>query len=172
MLLAIDPGVRHFGAALFIPSGVLWNAALIRNPIKTGNDLEVAAAACEALIRWLQREARAVQTVCVEIPRVYNAGNQKGDQNDLIALAGVGYALGCSVVAADHRVRFFPREWKGTIEADTMTERIEKRLSAVELQRIEKCPASLRHNVIDAIGIGLKAFNRLEPMRVYPGARP
>lgn len=173
MLLAIDPGVRHFGAALFHAGDRhLDRAALIRNPIKAGNDLAVAAAACEALIRWLGPDARTVRSVCVEIPRVYNAGNQKGDQNDLIALAGVGYSLGCAVVAADRRIRYFPREWKGTIDADKMTDRIERRLDRVEKAMIETCPASLRHNVIDAIGIGLKELGRLEPVRVYPGALP
>ena len=171
MILAIDPGLRHFGAALF--DGVtLARAALIRNPIKTGNDLAVGFAACEALIRWLgdRTVIGSIHTVIVEIPRVYPAANQKGDQNDLIALAGVAYALACAVVSAEKRVRYFPREWKGTIDGDTMVKRIEARLSAQEQAAIETCPASLRHNVIDAIGIGLKYVDRLEPHRVFPGA--
>jgi|APCry1669188970_1035186.scaffolds.fasta_scaffold01748_7 hypothetical protein len=172
MILAIDPGVRALGVALFGGLGQmnLMRAALIRNPIKVGNGPEVAFAACEALVRWLEVDARRIETVIVEIPRVYGAAQQKGDQNDLIALAGIGYAASTAIVSATNRVRYFPREWKGTIDADQMTVRIEAKLIPAERQRIEKCPASLRHNVIDAIGIGLKFVGRLEPRRVYPGA--
>jgi hypothetical protein len=182
VILSIDPGVRHFGAALFSQeadlhplddfdvNNSLGRAALIRNPIKSDNDPAVAFAACEALHRWLNVDARRVRVVVVEIPRVYPAARQKGDQNDLIALAGVAYALACSVVAAEVRVRYFPRDWKGTIDGDTMIRRIEARLSKGEASRIEPTPKSLRHNVIDAIGIGLKYLERLEPHRVYPGA--
>lgn len=174
MILAIDPGIRHFGAALFGGVGqmTLHRAALIRNPVKEGNDLAVAFAACEALIRWLGERTviAGIHTVVVEIPRVYPAARQKGDQNDLIALSGVAYALSCALVAAEKRVRYFPREWKGTIDGDTMIGRIEARLTAAEHAAIEACPKSLRHNVVDAIGIGLKFVDRLEPRRVLPGA--
>lgn len=174
MILAIDPGIRHFGAALFGGVGQLslHRAALIRNPIKEGNDPAAAFAACEALVRWLGERTviTGIHTVVVEIPRVYPAARQKGDQNDLIALSGVAYALACSLVSAEKRVRYFPREWKGTIDGDTMIGRIEARLDARELAAIEACPKSLRHNVVDAIGIGLKFVGRIEPRHVYPGA--
>jgi hypothetical protein len=174
MILAIDPGIRQFGAALFggLGQSALHRAGLIRNTAKTGNDPAAAFSACEALTHWLREHTviPTIHTVIVEVPRVYPAARQKGDQNDLIALAGVAYALACSFSFAEKRIRYFPREWKGTVDKETMARRIEARLSEVERATIEPCPQSLRHNVLDAIGIGLKYLGRLEPHRVYPGA--
>ena len=171
--LCVDPGVRALGAAVFRennPVAQIAHAALIRNPYASGNGPAEIFALTEQLIRWLASHvlARSIGRVIVEVPRVYPAARQTGDQNDLIAVAGVAYAASVSVISATERLRYFPHEWKGTVKKETCTARIRERLNAFELASIEHCPKSLEHNVIDAIGIGLKFFGRFEPHRVYP----
>ena len=169
-VIAIDPGIRNLGIAEF-DDGKLQRAALIRNPVKKGDDLTAAWAMSRAVREWLGVEV-FISAVGVEIPRVYRAQFQKGDQNDLISLAMfAGVVLARIRVNNEHcqRVRLYPYEWKGQADADTVIpRRIMERLSPAEVEKIQPCPESLRHNVIDAIGIGLKMIGRFEPRRIYP----
>jgi hypothetical protein len=166
-IVAIDPGIRNLGIAE-IQDGQLVRAALIRNPVKSGNDLAAVRAISRAARDWLGGKLFLTH-LAIEVPRVYGAGHQKGDQSDLIALATVcgAVAESCSM-SSTQVIRYFPQDWKGQVDADVMTARILSRLSLAETRAIEKCPASLLHNVIDAIGIGLKVVGRMEPIRVYP----
>ena len=60
----------------------------------------------------------------------------------------------------------FPADWKGQVPKEVMTERIRRSLTEEERGRIEKCKASLMHNVLDACGIGLYRLGRLNK-KVY-----
>ncbi len=102
----------------------------------------------------------------VEVPRSYDAGQQKGPQNDLIDLALVCAAIAGKVGGDTEVVTYYPQEWKGSIKADTFTERILEALSNEEKQRIQRTGA-LDHNTIDAVGLGLKYLGRLERTRKY-----
>lgn len=159
-LVTIDPGLRHCGLAVF-RDGVLRAAYLVR----LGADDAQTAAARFALATQVFSLAGHPDRLVIELPRIYPAARQKGDQNDLIQLATVAGAV-VGRVLARHVEFIYPRTWKGTINADVMTERITERLTADESTRVEKCPASLSHNVYDAIGIGLHVLGRLEPRRV------
>lgn len=57
-----------------------------------------------------------------------------------------------------------PTKWKGSVKKDITHARIKKRLSPVELELYETQTAetaeSLKHNVLDAIGIGLYVLKR------------
>lgn len=172
-VLAIDPGIRNCGCALFA-KGELDTAWLARNPVAHGDDLGAILgmanqAHTELIVRAEMGMRPIVDLLVVEWPQVYTGGKAKGDPRDLLTLAGVDAAIAASVSARAVR-RYFPREWKGQVDADKMLDRILERLRPHEVARIEKCPASLRHNVIDAIGIGLRACGRLEPRRILPGA--
>lgn len=172
--LAIDPGIQCFGAAVFngtwLTRGTLIRGYYNKNGLPEANEPQTAMRAVEHLITWLtgMQLARHINRVVIEIPKVYPATQQKGDQNDLIALAGFAYALATSVHSATEIVRYFPRDWKGTIDADTMTARIEKRLMPAETHYLEPCPKSLHHNMIDAVGIGMFNLGRLDRHRVIP----
>lgn len=167
-ILALDPGLQHFGCALFNDDLQLHAAALVRakkNPHTVAGAFEM-----KALVQnWLfhQGAHELIQVVC-EVPRIYPAKNRKGDLNDLITLAGFVYAV--SGLSTFEPVQYFPRDWKGTIDADVCTARIESRLSEKERERVEECPVSLRHNVIDAVGIGLFHLGRFNARKIYPGA--
>lgn len=174
--LAIDPGIKNAGVALFLSEphafddaerGFLCDAALIRNP-NPEHGIAGAFALAEEMHRWLGLRARDIDTVILECPQSYKAGFQKGDQNDLITLAGYGFTLANAVIAADKRITYKPRDWKGTIDPDKCEARILSRLSLSETRNIRLSVALLMHNVHDAIGIGLKFFGRFEPHRVVP----
>ncbi|WP_246137120.1 hypothetical protein [Myxococcus llanfairpwllgwyngyllgogerychwyrndrobwllllantysiliogogogochensis] len=123
-----------------------------------------------AVREWLwPRLGNEPHQLVIEMPRVYSAAHQKGDQNDLIQLAGVVGMLGGYLPNVASRRSVYPRDWKGTVDADAFIERIKQRLSPVEHLRVELPSAtSLHHNVWDAIGIGLHALGRLAPRRVFP----
>lgn len=101
--------------------------------------------------------------VIIEVPVIY-PGSRKVNPNDLITLAvKVGehkYAAesrGCSVELVK------PRTWKGTIDGDIMCARILRLMTPAERAIFNAAPgaASYRHNILDAIGIGLWKLGRL-----------
>jgi hypothetical protein len=52
-----------------------------------------------------------------------------------------------------------PREWKGQVPKDVHHARLVKTLTPEELAMVEaSAPPSLRHNVLDAVGIGRYFF--------------
>ena len=167
MILAIDPGLRHCGMALFREK-LLIDAALVRITADAYGTSEAARLMALQVGRWKQRAAYSLELV-IELPKVYPTGRQQGDQNDLIKLAALAGAI---VGSCDWQSSRFiePRTWKGTINADEMTGRIQGRLSDFERTRVdlESSPKSLHHNIWDAVGIGLWACGRLDPRKVYP----
>ncbi|WP_223782919.1 hypothetical protein [Myxococcus sp. AS-1-15] len=175
-LVSIDPGLRHCGVAVFDvlmgERATLLAAGLPKNPTRQDGELSLASWASMALAvrEWLRpRMSDAPLQLVIELPRVYSAADQKGDQNDLIQLAGVVGMLGGLLPNVASRRSVYPRDWKGTVDADAFIERIKQRLDATEHLRVEMPTASsLHHNVWDAIGIGLHALGRLAPHRVFP----
>lgn len=100
----------------------------------------------------------------VEFPQYYHE-NQEEDPNDLLQVARcVGQweewaaaidPPGCLVV------RVHPREWKGQTPKKIHNARVLERLIPNELATIPKLPESKLHNVLDAIGLGLWALDRM-----------
>ena len=143
-----------------------------RNPEPHGGELSLASWAAMAFeVREWLRPRLGVEPfqLVIELPRVYPASHQKGDQNDLIQLAGVVGTLGGALSDVASRRSIYPRDWKGSMDADVFIERIKQRLGAAEHLRVElpSC-SSLHHNIWDAIGIGLHALGRLAPRRAFP----
>lgn len=88
----------------------------------------------------------------------------KEDPNDIIELA----KKAGRVFQALCRQRYTwvePRKWKGTLAKDTMAVRILEALNVSERRvyfaAADKVPEGVRHNIIDAIGIGLWKLGRL-----------
>lgn len=160
MVLSYDPGLRQSGLGVF-KDGVLVYATLVRSPVKKERDgaawCAMGAAVKESLM-WAGGIV-SVDVLVSEIPQVY-WGKRGGNADDLIQLAGVVGAVAHAIPHSEFKA-YRPREWKGNVKAEVMLERIEARLSEDEAQSIVKCPASLRHNVLDAVGIGLKYLGRL-----------
>jgi hypothetical protein len=150
-LMAIDPG-KNTGFAVFRNS-VLFGCGLL----KFSNTREYT----KFLFR-LMDEVRPDQAI-IEIPRVYPFKHQKGDQNDLIGLA---VQAGICIAAASPFCQVqevHPQEWKGQRPKKVDNEHTLKMLySPIETDIFfgSGIKKSERHNVLDAIGIGLWRLGR------------
>jgi len=149
VLISLDPGVRNIAVAAF-EGGELYLAKLF----------------------WSNQPFGAVRDVCswaavqnpddfaVEIPQVYrNSPNPK----NLIDLAFVGGAVWGSITYGAELCamrQYLPREWKGNQPKEATQRRVDAALSDAERINIDWPIKSLRHNVYDAIGIGLKHLGR------------
>lgn len=144
-ILAIDPGVHRHAWAL-IGKGLL--------------DCGIG-----------ERFPRDINRVVIEMPRIYPKARSKVPPNDIVDLAyAAGVAVG-GIIAGDPNVKVqvvTPREWKGTIPKTKKWDRyiIHKRIAQwltpperiVYVKALEQVAPSLRHNIVDAVGIGLWAY--------------
>lgn len=105
-----------------------------------------------------------VDVVIVERPEVYSKGPRQADPNDLIKLALRAGAL-AQAFAPREVIEVLPKTWKGQVPKEIMAKRILASLSLEERETwLFECgamSATLRHNAIDAIGIGLYHLGRL-----------
>lgn len=98
--------------------------------------------------------------LAIEVPQVYG-GPQKEDPNDLIDLA---VSAGRVIQSArwSEVTRYLPREWKGQTPKKIDNARTLKVLTPEERSVYDACGVakSLRHNLLDAVGIGLRHLKR------------
>lgn len=151
--LAVDPGIRGCGVSFFLDESLHF-AVYVKNTYVSGNGPAEARAVAQAVAQW------PADVLVLEYPRIYPGPRQRGDPNDLLPLAGVVCALAALYPRAQI-VRYFPRDWKGTVDPDVMIRRVQGRLTPEETARVVLPCQSLQHNTWDAVGIGLKAVGRL-----------
>lgn len=171
-VLAVDPGIRGCGVALF-RAGLLAEAAYVKNSYKSGNRATEAASMAKDVVDWLGDTIDELDELAVEWPQIYvsqlraGKGKKKADPNDLLALCGIDAALAALFKVSTKSYQ--PHEWKGGVDKDPHHLRIEGRLQPSELRVASEAredAGSLEHNVMDAIGIGLFHLGRLERRRV------
>lgn len=183
-LLALDPSIGSSGVALF-RDGYLAASGVIKVKANDDNIAARCLAMSQAVVEWVAGQRARPRIVAVEWPQIYRGEKSKGDPNDLPGLAGVamGVAGILSLVFAARQERidllsYQPREWAGQLPKEKRIDgvrmsprakRIMSRLTDAEL-KLEAWTATNSHDAIDAIGIGLHALRRLEPVRVFPGA--
>ena len=164
MIVCIDPAVSPAGGtglAWFTEGGALYHAMLLR-PVRGVPDV---AERIRATLDSVDLFRQSTPALClVEWPQIY--ADSPVNPNHLLGLAGVAMAI-VMQIKPSHVHSVLPREWKGTLDGAVMAARIEGRLTPEEIARIEPCPKSLRHNVLDSIGIGLWYFKRLDRKRVF-----
>ncbi len=167
--IGLDPGARGCGLSYFGDDKTLIAARYVRNPVSAGKGVASCVAMAIALHNdALETEPAACIQVVVEWPQIYTAAHSKGNPNDLPHLAAIGAAF-CALLEVDLDVQmtqYLPHEWKGSIDGDECTRRIQERLSPDELKRVELVGKTLDHNIFDAVGIGLKHLGRFERHRV------
>lgn len=175
-LLALDPGKKGCGVSLFSPARELLAATYVRRPIEA-EGLRGAVAMADAAWGWALEFRFGIPGIAaIEVPRSYQAGAQKGPQDDLIDIALVA-AVMAGHFTSSNVITYYPRDWKGTVDATVCLQRVLDCLTPVERTRIqlvgrtplEKVPTSsaLDHNTLDAVGIGLTACGRFSTKRVY-----
>lgn len=183
--VSLDPAIRSAGVALW-RGGRLVNACAVKLTSPKGADMGARCLAmAESCARWIVRNDAAPRALVFEWPQPYTVGKADGvPPGDLIPLAGVAMALagilGMGAASRDltlEVITYLPAEWtraagkKSTLvrdfETSMRTNRLRKRLSADELEAVKGVAS---HDAYDAIGIGLHALGRLEPIRVFAGA--
>ncbi len=179
ILLAIDPGLRACGCALFVDD-MLSSAALVKNTETKLRGPQAHASMAVEVADWLfARDKTSGHTLVLEYPRVYpNHSNKRSeDPNDLLELAGVDGALASQIGHWGKIRHYFPSDWKGQVPANACARQVLKKLRADELIQIEKLEPFLvnlasreavdkpvthsAHNTLDAVGIGLHHLGRL-----------
>lgn len=142
MLLAIDPGADS-GWARFGDDGALVACGLNDGAMDAG-----------------------ITRIYIERPMIYPGGRQQARPRDIITLAlragdWAGWLRGFVGVQAEY---VEPAEWKGQVRKDIHHARIWARLSpaeqAIAADAAKGIAPSKRHNMLDAIGIGLHAIGR------------
>lgn len=152
-LVTIDPGKKSAGVAIF-RHGLLWDCMFVR--ARAHEHMCITAGFVGFALDSRDNEAM------IEVPRVYPKGHTP-NPNDLIPVAVVAGMFGRVLAGKGARVRFVaPKTWKGSVPKEVHNRRVTKKLTDAELRVLDKCglPASLRHNVVDAVGIGLWTLRR------------
>lgn len=157
MLLAVDPGVRGCGASIWWPDKGLHVACYVANLPPTSSTNAYWSMADAALERLGHHK---FSEVAIEFPQTYRGRAAKGDANDLLQVAAVVGAL-CARFGRQSKITLYrPAEWKGQTPKSISASRTLSKLSEEEKARIRMPAKSLQHNVLDAIGIGLKHLGR------------
>lgn len=140
VLLAIDPGDRATGWAVY--------------------DAEKSLIGCGLG----DPHAERADLIVIELPQVYP--QQQVPPNDLIALAFLagryaGVGMGSTKGPAEVYT-VLPHEWKGNLPKDLCAIRVRAALMPAERNVVDACelPEKQRHNMLDAIGIGLFTLGR------------
>lgn len=95
-----------------------------------------------------------VHAFITEYPQVYDKIHQLGDQDDIIQLACVAGAVS-GAIPAKHYMGVLPREWKGQVPKKIHNLRMLNRITEQERANIEPAIEQMKHNIYDAVGIGL-----------------
>ena len=159
MILAFDPGARYFA----------W--AAIDNEAEGAR--MTACGLCRAVDPgwwalwppWPPSPSFDRMTVAIEVPQIYQRRRTKKDvdPNDLIDVAvTVGRVAEWATTHGAAEIRLVrPRIWKGTVPGDVMVARIEAALDPGERELVGRiAPKSMRHNVLDAAGLGFWVAGR------------
>ncbi len=112
--------------------------------------------------RMVEGETHNASSCVYEKPRVYPMGKSASRPNDIVQLAITAGRL-TAHWARDRLYEYAPHEWKGQVPDDILERRILGKLLTEELACLESLnlPKSRRHNVTDAIGIGLFHLKRM-----------
>lgn len=147
-LVAVDPGKHLCGFAVFCSEGKLQHCGLL--------DLG-------GMRTFFIEGRRHSSDVVIEKPQVYPGRKLRGDPNDLIDVALSAGCIAEMARAYGNVVEFvLPRRWKGTRPKDVDNElTFSQMLPHEKVMLVRGCPLkSKRHNVLDAIGIGMWKLGR------------
>lgn len=161
MILCVDPGLRGCGCASFSGDGNLIKASYVKSPNKSDR-----GAVAWAEMAYAINEAYPLANILVIETQRIRPQDTRAIHGAIMEVQGVAGAI--IGLFCDMGVRgYTPEQWKGSIKGDVMTERIKARMTWEDWRVFESPGKTLEHNVVDAVGIGLHYFGRLERARVY-----
>lgn len=143
---AIDPGKKQCAAALFL-NRELWAVDFV----------------VRAQSGIISKPAAKGELIVIEQPVSYP--NSPVDPNDLIEIAVMGAEVAGRFIRPGGKiVHVKPNEWKGTVPKEITAARTREILSDIENVRMDewlsKHKRGIRHNLLDAVGIGLFTLGR------------
>ena len=154
-LLAVDPGTNVTGWASFVDTRLVpcgcWRADGLLAM------LAEVRLACENTTYSYERTV-------IERPQVYAQRKWRGDPNDLIGVALVAGAVAALFPPVDF---VLPHTWKGSATDVVVEKRVRAALAPDELLIVGR---KARHDVWDAVGLGLWSLGRLDKRRAVSTA--
>lgn len=145
MLLTVDPGKHSFGWARF-----------------DGDTLMACGMAVIDEVEGMFGDLSGEDAI-VEKPQIYTHDKMRGDPNDLIDVAITAGAVGGVLSRKGAHVAYLrPHRWKGSRPKNVDNAYTLERMRPHEKFLLERCGVTKhkRHNVVDAIGIGLWKLGR------------
>jgi hypothetical protein len=169
ILVSLDPGTKHCGVAVF-QNTELYTAALVKTQGGSAARLDVVDSmgkAVQGYVNWHLQQLQLRPTnkervlFVSEFPQFYQDKGSKIDADDLMMLASVVGSVRNGLDAVTETYAYLPREWKGQVPKKIHNRRVEAALRVVESERVAWPLKSMKHNVLDAIGIGLFQLARM-----------
>ena len=173
-LVAIDPG-RNLGWALFMDFGppipnlnpggwVLKTCGLVRSSARDMNEqIRETLLAIRAQVNPLLALTEPQPLSACEFME-WRPNDVRSVAADLIRVATIGAAVAGSLSPEPYFIP--PNDWKASTPDDVMSRRTLQHLGIIESrwmnEALTSVPDSLRHNTVDAIGIGLFATGRMQ----------
>jgi hypothetical protein len=169
-LIAIDPGIHNMGVAVST-GGVITDAVLVRGiqtSISKSNQNTVIAGYITKLTQEFYKLFHHFnnQSLIIEWPQIYLQSIKNGrdiNPNNLLMLTAVAGAVITNWIGPIQFVT--PHDWNHSRHKEATAFKVARRLSEPEslvIAKMEKkTPASLVHNVLDAVGINLHGLKRL-----------
>ena len=168
-LISIDPGYKACGIAYFI-DGNLEAASLVSVPSSSSIDpTEQFAKVGEAVADYVRSVGVGKSfDLAIEYPQQYarSPAPRESVQKLVGVIGSISSALQAQTGGLSVKVTSYtPQSWKGQVPKEIMNNRVLGRLLETELSCLPEYSKSKMHNVLDAIGIGLKHLKRLELKR-------
>lgn len=164
LLLAIDPGIKGLGWALFEHRQLARCGVVPEFPRVAYQAPDLGDLCSWASVKVSEALGGAkADAVAVERMRHYpGSSHNDAKANDLLDIQAIGaYVAGACAVFGTGVHYYAPQEWKGSTPKAVMGRRILAALTPHEAGIAAQIQGSKAHNATDAIGIGLHHLARL-----------
>lgn len=162
-LMSFDCGLSYVGGALFdLDQKKMLECYYIDTGVDARDEAEQTADLVSKIHETFKPYLNNEGIVVVEYPEQYSI--TPAPRSSVQGLACTGGGIVCMLKRPNNKVQFvLPKTWKGQVPKDIMLERIVSKLDDEEksLLEVKKYAKYKKHNVIDAIGLGLFKLERL-----------
>lgn len=168
-LVSFDPGTQAAGVALFDYQRLI-DVLLIKRSGGYAKDraVEIALDISNAIIeKWPFLLKHKDTRFVFEYPEFYSGGKTPGNGESILSLCIVlgGVALKLHELGFQKPKFIQPKKWKSQTKKEIMTERIEMCCAPCEIAVMAHTRGvknkKIDHNVLDGVGIGFDALDRL-----------
>jgi len=144
--ISVDPGAWSIAWASWAKDGFLLECGLHKFQTKSEGS------------EWVQSRGHGWDVLVVEKPQIYQTNRKEIDENDLVDVAttvGMCYPLAAEII------EWYPRQWKGQVPKKVHHKKMKaSALNPNDVAVLKAAKMYCNHNVLDAVGIGLRYFRR------------